>query len=270
MQYASTTRFDTNDVLIKDGTNGTKIIKAKDAAIEFAGLVSTTNHKNVFRGKNLGTAITDAQLDAIDNGTFDDLYIGDYWTLNGRRYDIADLDYWYHTGDQSFNTHHLTMIAHTRMSETRMNATNTTEGGYVGSELYANGLDGAINTLRTDFGNKLLKHREYLVNGVTDGKPSSAIWKDSYAELMNEIMLYGCRILSSGEGVDADSTVDCKQLAIFRLEAKTGVDIYAAWLRDVASDKAFCTFSVQGYAYLYNASHPTRGVLPVFAIGKNQ
>ena len=63
------------DILIKDGTNGTKKITVKDAATEFAGLVSAVNHRNIFRGKNLGSTITDAQKAAIANGTFDDLFI---------------------------------------------------------------------------------------------------------------------------------------------------------------------------------------------------
>lgn len=38
-------------------------------------------HRNVFRGKDLGMSITDAQLSAIRDGTFNDLYVGDHWTL---------------------------------------------------------------------------------------------------------------------------------------------------------------------------------------------
>ncbi len=38
-------------------------------------------HNSVYRGKNLGTSITDAQLQAVRNGSFDDLYPGDYWYL---------------------------------------------------------------------------------------------------------------------------------------------------------------------------------------------
>ena len=38
-------------------------------------------HRNVFRGKDLGMSITDAQLSAIRDGTFTDLYVGDHWSL---------------------------------------------------------------------------------------------------------------------------------------------------------------------------------------------
>ena len=267
-QYTAVTRFDNDDVIIKDGTNGTKIIKAKDAAVEFAGFVSATNHRNTFRGKNLGTAITASQLAAIADGSFDDMYIGDYWYINSKRYDIADMDYWCHTGDTAFNKHHLVLIPHTRLSSSAMNSTDTTTGGYVGSQLYESGLNGAVSSLQNDFGNKLLSHREYLVNAVTDGKPSAAVWKDSYAELMNEIMLYGSRIISAGEGDTAYNTIDYRQLAIFRLGMALGIDIYGIWLRDAVTDSKFCSFSVQGCPTANSAS-VSRGILPVFAVGSD-
>ena len=77
-EYTAATRFDSGDILIKDGTNGTKKITASNAAVEFAGLISKANHRNVFRGKNLGSSVTAAQKAAIANGSFDDLFIGDY------------------------------------------------------------------------------------------------------------------------------------------------------------------------------------------------
>lgn len=56
--YSAATRFDSGDVIIKDGTGGTKKMTAANAAVEFAGLVSAINHRNVYRGKNLGSSVT--------------------------------------------------------------------------------------------------------------------------------------------------------------------------------------------------------------------
>lgn len=36
-------------------------------------------HKQIYRGKNLGSAPTAAQYAAIRNGTYDDIFLGDYW-----------------------------------------------------------------------------------------------------------------------------------------------------------------------------------------------
>ena len=57
IDYAADTRFNSDDILIKDGSNGTKKILVTNAAVEFAGLVSAINRRNVYRGKNLGTAV---------------------------------------------------------------------------------------------------------------------------------------------------------------------------------------------------------------------
>ena len=44
IDYPAATRFDSGDILIKDGMNGTKKITAKNAAIDLAGMVSAVQH----------------------------------------------------------------------------------------------------------------------------------------------------------------------------------------------------------------------------------
>src|SRR5699024_9521029 len=63
-------------------------------------------HNSVYRGKNLGASVTAEQYAAIAAGTFDDLYIGDYWTIGGVTYRIAAFDYYLHTGDTPCTDHH--------------------------------------------------------------------------------------------------------------------------------------------------------------------
>lgn len=268
-EYTAATRFDSGDILIKDGTNGTKKITAADAASEFAGLVSSTQHRNVFRGKSLGTSITAAQKTAISSGTFDDLFIGDYWTINNTRYDIADMDYWYNCGDTAFTSHHLVMIPHSALYDARMNSTNTTEGGYVGSEMYTTNLDQAKSTISTDFGSMLKTYREYLVNAVTDGYPSAGAWFDSTVDLMNEIMVYGTYVYTpANDGVNLSkrTTINKQQLALFALSPKSINTRGTIWLRDTVSATDFALVNNRGYAGSSNAEY-SFGVRPVFAIG---
>ena len=52
-------------------------------------------HNAYPRCKYLGTSITDAQNTAIKNRTYDDLFIGDYWTINGVNWRIVAIDYYY-------------------------------------------------------------------------------------------------------------------------------------------------------------------------------
>lgn len=267
--YTAATRFDSGDILIKDGTNGTKKITVANAASEFAGLVSAMQHRNVYREKNLGTSITAAQKTAMSSATFDDLFPGDYWTINGHRYDIADMDYWYNCGDTAFTKHHLVMIPHSTMYNAKMNDTNTTEGGYVGSKMYTEYLEQAKTQIQTDFGDLLLTHREYFTNAVTDGHPSAGAWFDSSVDLMNEIMVYGSHIYApanNGVTIPTNYTIDKQQLAIFKLNPKAINKRIYIWLRDVVSATLFASVYPYGYAYYYYASYSV-GVLPVFPIG---
>ncbi len=269
IDYAADTRFNSDDILIKDGSNGTKKILVGDAAVDFAGMVSAINHRNIFRGKNLGSEITVAQKEAIQSGTFDDLFIGDYWTINGIDWVIADMNYWYNTGDTAFTKNHLVIVPRTSLYNATMNATNTTEGGYVGSLMYTQNLEQAKTTISTAFGEMLLTHREYLVNAVTSGYPSAGAWFDSTVELMNEIMVYGSHIYTpAGNGtiVPTRYTINKQQLSLFRLSPKAINNRVSIWLRDVVSSSYFADVVNFGSANYYGASY-SHGVRPAFAIG---
>ena len=51
----------------------------------------------IYRGKNLGE-FTDDHLAAIKDGTFTDMFLGDYFTINSRSYLIAGFKYFENTG----------------------------------------------------------------------------------------------------------------------------------------------------------------------------
>lgn len=270
--YTEATRFDSGDILIKDGKNGTKKITAANAAAEFAGLLSPINHRNVWRGKNLGTKVTDAQKAAIKDGTFDDLYIGDYWVINSVNWRIADMDYWLRCGDTDFNTHHLVIVPDSCLGENKpMNESGKTEGGYHGSEMYTTTLP-SIKTTYIDkaFPSLVLTHKEYLTNAVTEGHPSGGGWFESTVELMNEIMVYGCPIFTpanTGTTVPTLYTINNSQLALFQLNPRMIKTRYNYWLRDVVSASNFAFVGNNGAASNDSASNTNLGVRPVFAIG---
>ena len=269
--YQADTRFASGDILIKDGTNGTRKISASDAAVEFAGLVSAVNHRNIYRGKSLGTSVTAAQKAAIANGTFDDLFIGDYWTIGSIKYRIADMDYWLNCGDTSTTKHHLVMIPDKALYSAVMNDTNTTAGGYVGSKMYTTNLAQAKTTISTAFGGMLLTHREYLTNAVTAGAPSGGAWFDSTVELMNEPMVYGSHFFApanNGVTVPTRYTINNSQLSIFRLNPTMFKDRRSIWLRDVVSAAYFAFVFSYGTADCTDAS-ASIGVRPDFAIVGN-
>lgn len=234
---------------------------------------NAATHNMVYRGKALGTSVTSEQWAAIEAGTFKNLYLGDYWSINGVDYIIAAFDYWLNTGDTACNTHHAVVIPRSQLYTYKFNPTNTTEGGYVGSDLYKNGLTQAKTTFNTAFGSAhILNHREYLVNAVTNGKPTGSDWYDSTVDLMNENMVYGGRQFSPmPDGSDPwntcrNYTVDKSQLPLFRLAPwMSFVRDQWCWLRDVVSAAGFAGGNGYGYATCTRASD-AGGVWPAVGL----
>lgn len=217
---------------------------------------NAATHNMVYRGKNLGSSLTAEQAAAIKAGTFKDIYLGDYWQISGRDFVVAGFDYWYKCGDTSCNTHHVVIIPRSQLYTYKFNPTNTTDGGYVGSDLYKNGLTQAKEIFNAAFGSAhILNHREYLVNAVTNGKPTGSDWYDSTVDLMNENMVYGGRQFSPmPDGTDPwntcrNYTIDKSQLPLFRLAPwMSFVRDQWCWLRDVVSAAKFAACGGPGYA----------------------
>lgn len=270
-EYPQVTAFDDGDFLLKDGTNGTKIIKASNAANEFFNLVVDPQmHANIYRGKSLGTSFTAAQKAAIADGSFKDMFIGDYWTIGGKVYRVADMDYFYNTGSPAFTKHHLVVVPDKTMYNNVMKSAGTTEGGYVNSDMRLTGLASAKTTITSAFGSDaVLTHKEYLVNAVTNGKPSGKSFTDASVEIMNEIMVFGTRIYAVGNDGTASTplyTLSTKQFSLFRLNPKMIHTQEYYWLRDVVSSFSFAYVPNVGGANSCSAPSPG-GVRPYFCIG---
>lgn len=231
---------------------------------------SAATHNGIFRGKNLGSAPTEAQIAAIKAGTFDDLYVGDYWANGNVTYRIAGFDYNLHCGDTDFTKHHAVIVPDTRLYTHNMNATNTTEGGYVNSLMRLEGLAQAKEKITAVFGaDHVLSHRIYLVNAVTNGKPSGGAWFDSDVELMNENMIYGSHIFApacDGSTIPMNHTTEKSQLPLFQLAPHLISNRQWFWLRDVVSPACFAFVNSYGYAYSTVASFEG-GVRPYFLFG---
>jgi len=227
-------------------------------------------HNAIYRGRSLGTSVSAAQYAAIQEGTFNDMFIGDYWTIGGIVYRIAAFDYWYNCGDTACTTHHVVLVPDTCIGENqKMNDSHTTEGGYVGSKMYTTYLDSAKGTITTAFGSAhILNHRELLVNAVSNGKPSSGSWYDSTIELMNEEMVYGSAIFegaNDGTTIPYKYTIDKSQLPLFVYRHDLIGNRATWWLRSVVSAEIFALVLGGGDASGASAGG-ARGVRPAFAI----
>lgn len=280
--YGKVTSLANENVFILDGPNGTKGILASDLAKALLNILPADNlmdvikgelapemHRNIFRGKSLGSSVTAAQKAAIKAGTFDDLYVGDYWTIGGVNWRIVDINYWMRCGDTDFTTPHLVIMPDVPLYNAQMNTTNITTGGYVGSAMYTTNLAQAKTTIANAFGDMVLAHREYLTNAVYNGYPSGGSWYGSTVELPNEVMMYGSYIYTpAGDGsvILIRYTVNKSQLALFKLVPKFIHNRHWLWLRDVVSAADFAYVRDGGYPGCATAS-TSAGVRPVFAIG---
>ena len=257
--------------LLVGTTEGNKAIAAEDALFAMLDSFAPVELRRVlFRGKNLGTALTAAQKAAIKDGSFKGMFLGDYWVIGGRTWRIVDMDYWYNCGDTAFTSHHLVIMPDEALYNAQMNTTNITTGGYVGSEMYKKNLANAKTIVNAAFQGSVLTHREYLCNAVANGRPSGGAWFDSSIELPNEPMMYGhlhFSPTSDGSTVPNIYTISKTQLALFMVCPKFIVNrSYNQWLRDVVSSASFAYVSNGGNTDYHNASN-SHGVRPVFPVG---
>ena len=251
--------------------DGNKAIAAEDALFAMLDSFAPVELRRViFRGKNLGTALTAVQKAAIKDGSFKGMFLGDYWSIGGRIWRIVDMDYWYNCGDTAFTSHHLVIMPDEALYNAQMNTTNITTGGYVGSEMYKKNLANAKTIVNAAFQGSVLTHREYLCNAVANGRPSGGAWFDSGIELPNEPMMYGhphFSPTSDGSTVPSIYTISKTQLALFMVCPRFIVNrSYNQWLRDVVSSAYFANVDDYGYADYAGAS-ASNGVRPVFPVG---
>lgn len=267
--------------------------------IRIAGSTTAGLHNSIYRGVNLKThwgLTTEAQVVSkvttnINNGTFEDLFIGDYFdiTINSDvggsevvTCVIAGFDIYLNCGDTALTKHHAVIVPKNCFAtKSSMNSSNTTVGGYVGSAMYTSILPKYATALQTALDNHIISHRELLTNtintsaksggyGAWDGASSNFTWFDSLIEFMSEPEVYGGRVFGSS-GYDVG--IAKAQLPLFALnpamiQANLGNSTTRQWywLKAVASSTYFCNVTNYGYASCYSASS-SYGVRPRFLIG---
>ena len=240
---------------------------------KMALLNNAGSHNCIYRGKFLGNAVTTEQWNAISNGTFDDLYIGDYWIINNVTWRIADFDYYYNCGDTNFTTHHIIIVPDESLGTAHMNSTNTTAGGYKGSDFRTNLKSTFTNTVKSAFGSSHVKsHRIVITNSIdSNGAPNGWEWLDSDGvEIMSERMVYGSpawgNMVLSTNGNGYNCGVEKSQLNLFKHRHDLITTRYWYWLRDIRSATDFCAVTGTGYAAGYGASY-VGAVHPACVIG---
>lgn len=208
-------------------------------------------HNAIYRGKYLGDTVTDAQAAAIVDGNFNDLYVGDYWTIGGVNYRIADLNYWKGIGNGTkCTTNHVVIVPDTILNTGKMNNTATVSGGYINSLMKSKTLNTLAENLPDTLKNRLLTHDTYIFG----------YWMRSSVDLLSERMIYGCKVLSNETKFS-----EVRQLNLFRMDTERIVLDEHYWLRDVVSNTNFAVVNKNGFTDTASANG-TFGIRPVFAI----
>ena len=272
-----------------------EIALAANLAINISG----ANHNGIFRGKNLGTITSTAELETfltahkVSTGEFYDLYLGDYITINDGTYNavwmIAGFDTQYNKGNNPYiSTHQITLIPRTTLGNRTMNSTNTTgvskntsnplyattQGAetagyqaYYGSDMNQIYIADLVTKLNTVLSTHLLSQNILLSNTVSNGMSSNWSWYTVRARLMNEIEVYGSVAFGStgrGDALGAgyDTGCDCEKLPVFNYINHVQYSRSSFWLRSVVSSAIFAFSDGSGGAYAAGASN-SNGFRPI-------
>lgn len=277
---------------VKRYVNGEPDFPAEDETEWITSIAE--NHNNIFRGDDLfakGYDINDICA-MISDGSFSDIYIGDYFTLSGdianvpcfveqtsddgtkslvestqtvaynTKFRIAGLDTYLNTGDTAFTQHHAVIVPDKNIGTNRMNSTNTAVGGYVNSFMFASVLPVYNTHFDVKLNNHLLTHREILSSSATNSTANNWEWHDIKINLMSEPEVYGSNLW----GNKYDAGVNYRQFPLFRIASKYICDRNWCWLKAVAGGNDFTAMTSNGNA-TRNGAGVALAVRPCFCIG---
>ena len=272
-QYPEVELLSRDDRFLMDTPNGTRQYKLKQGA--FWNLLEASYfadrdilHSANYRCKNLGTFVTDKQWASIKSGSFDDLFVGDYWMINNIQWQIVDINYWAGRA-LGVADNHLMIMPRRCIATGPVNSTNTNSTGYVGSFLYTDLLPKCLNQVNDIFGEEHIVARSEALypNAVSDaGLVTSTVWmRNVKIEVPNEPMIFGCR----WQALNGGSVGDVNQLALFRFHpyyiVASGYNAW--WLRDNIGGSNTSFVCVMGNAGITGAkAGDSHGVRPLFAI----
>ena len=281
-----------SDLVLSDLSNVDKndLAGSIQKIIKFAKLFDECQgagfHNSIYRGKNLGSVFTDEQKEAVRSGTFDDLFIGDYWNFENVSYNWEDDDgsiqtstwsgkmcvahFDYHSG----NAHHQMMLIPSKaLFQRRYSDTSPMTVAYANSDIRKkkSGMLRAKKLITACFKQDILdKNYSVFYHTIVDGKQAKPDWEYGIGcELLSESMCFGSIIIGNsattcpGEG-GGRSANEYVQVRIFGYTPKFMAQ--DCWLQDIVSPTCLAFVSSGGRAYQYPVTY-TAGIRPYFVVG---
>ena len=249
------------------------------------------SHNAIYRGKVLvdttgGTApYTLSQLQALVNaGNFSDIYVGDEIRVNIDsklvRFIVMAIDWYINLGDTPLTSHHLVLVPKDILGIAQMNGTDTTEGAYIGSDMFKTNLPKYATKISTALGSHILTWKSLMTNETNttavspgysgwQGCSSNWAWTDTNCRLLSEVDVYGSSIWGNAWDVGESN----RQLPGFAMNPELLIKLNPEdnsrgywWLCTVASSTYFAGVSFYGDAAYAYASYAF-GVVPKVLFG---
>lgn len=189
---------------------------------------------------------------------------------------FAAFDYYMNMGETPLTAHHAVLIPKNAGFELKdkMNAENTTDGGYYGSDMHQIVLPCYAKSLKEALGGHLLSHSVYLSNAMNattasragaliKGSASASIWAMTELQLMTEQQVYGTEVLTTSP---FDIGLDYRKFPVFNYINPVEYDADDFWFRTIGSTKWFAACSSTGFAGGKDANRTNR-VRPIILFG---
>lgn len=289
------------DLFIVETNEGTRTVpySMMKSSSDAESINCAASHNAVFRGKDLTNVYTiDEICNRISNGTFEDLYIGDYFDITISttytsneivRCVLAGFDIYLNSGDIALVNHHAVIVPKNCFQDIApINSSyNTALYGSAGASLYQVVFPVYTSALQYVFGEHIIKYRLQLPDNVNKdlysgaglkGSPDSNSWCDIYLSLLTENQVYGNSNYSY-----YDIGIDNIQFPLFSFSPTARIcgknnttsgdgdgSRQTYWLRNIASsddssDK-FASIHTSGNIFI-TTSKVKLGIRPYFLIG---
>ena len=245
-----------------------------------SGYMSTNIRAGKFVGMHIGDYITKTvNLPSISyTDKSGDPQTQDPQTFSNIKWLLAAFDPHIHCGDTETTSHHALIIPSTTLQKSvKMNPTNTTEGGYIGSDMWRIHMPNWASAIKNAFGSDhILSHKEFLSNTVDatvyvsgypgfQGAACNRVWTDVEVNIPSETMVYGGNLNASSLYDAGDFP---RILPLFALKCSHLYDRTWFWLRAVMSNSEFCQANRLGNASRLGAwdFYGNGGIRPYFLL----
>ena len=230
------------------------------------GMVNNTNvgvHNSLYRGASLGSSVA-PYLQAIRNGSFSGLYLGDYWTYSGVTWRIVAFNYFINIGEPPFRQNHIVVVPDNSLFKEAWSTTIPDQRSYVDSTLNQSTMTQASRMAESLFNRSNMVGVWTRVATGYDGNGAVKDWRwyNPHINIMDEAMLWGTSIFDDS----LSRGIHHNQFPAFRLNPALVNIEEEYWLRERASAQTAVYMKSTGQ-FSHAPLNYSFGVRPYLAIG---